>query len=732
MTVQAAAPRAEVAGKTAKGWIFNPAVDLIVGCGAWSAPLIALVYFLGSSQMFAWGTAFYLLALAFNYPHYMATIYRAYHTREDFAKYRVFTIYLTVLLLLTGLASHLSPRLLPWIFTLYVNWSPWHYTGQNYGLLMMFARRQGAQITVVERRYLHWAFVASFLMLLLSFHSGISNDPLVLSLNLPARITTPLIGLLGAMFLTFGVAGLRRLVKQIGPLAAVEPIALFITQFLWFVLPSAIAILTQVDTPQTRYSTGVLALMHAAQYIWITSYYAKKEATEKAQPWKFASYYAVLVIGGIALFVPGPWLASYLFHFDFTSSFLIFTALVNIHHFMLDGAIWKLRDGRIAALLLNVRTEASEQAENAAGMASKAARWAFGPAALPRMLRWTVAIILLMWASVDQLKFMLTADRSNIESLMRAHGLNPHDSVVSDAMAAWLEHNGEIDLAITARKQALATNPEDAIARSSLIDMLVKNSRYLEAYQVARHLPLAMQRDPDVWTNTGMLAMQVNQFGDATVDFREALRLNPEREETHILLGEALQQNGDPRQAIVEYETYMAFVAAHKNEWHPTPGTLIPAVVRLGSALQEIGSNDRARLQYDLAISLAHQSSQPSLESFAYISKAQLEEKIGKKSEAAHAYQHAISIDESLQDSLQTEGMDWFTYGKFLQEQKYPLRLAYACYLKSKEVFTKAHAKTELDTINKFASQTEAQLGKEAEDIKKDPTPVLAEAMAVE
>ena len=42
-------------------------------------------------------------------------------------------------------------------------------------------------------------------------------------------------------------------------------------------------------------------------------------------------------------------------------AFLIFTALVNIHHFILDGAIWKLRDGRIATLLLNSRDRISER-----------------------------------------------------------------------------------------------------------------------------------------------------------------------------------------------------------------------------------------------------------------------------------------------------------------------------------------------------------------------------------
>ena len=37
----------------------------------------------------------YALALVFNYPHYMATVYRArIHTRSEFARYRIFTLHL--------------------------------------------------------------------------------------------------------------------------------------------------------------------------------------------------------------------------------------------------------------------------------------------------------------------------------------------------------------------------------------------------------------------------------------------------------------------------------------------------------------------------------------------------------------------------------------------------------------------------------------------------------------
>ncbi|MEO8078192.1 MAG: hypothetical protein ABI818_17825, partial [Acidobacteriota bacterium] len=103
-------------------WIHRPAVDLIIGCGAWSAPLL-LVAGQVSSATRTGAVAFYVLALAFNYPHFMATVYRAYHTRSEFARYRVFTLHITALLALAGVASHVWPALVPWLFTVYLTWS---------------------------------------------------------------------------------------------------------------------------------------------------------------------------------------------------------------------------------------------------------------------------------------------------------------------------------------------------------------------------------------------------------------------------------------------------------------------------------------------------------------------------------------------------------------------------------------------------------------------------------
>ena len=122
--------------------------------------------------------------------------------------------------------------------------------------------------------------------------------------------------------------------------AILAPLTLAVTQFLWFLLPALVELFSGHEVPQTRYSSGVLAVLHSTQYLWITSYYEAREARAAGNTlWSFSRYLVTLIAGGIALFIPGPWIVSRLFHADFAASFLTFTALVNIHHFILDGAL---------------------------------------------------------------------------------------------------------------------------------------------------------------------------------------------------------------------------------------------------------------------------------------------------------------------------------------------------------------------------------------------------------
>src|SRR6266700_1017394 len=407
-------------------WICHPWLDLVVGCGAWSIPLLLLAYFSSASSTRTWSIAFYVLALFFNYPHYMATIYRAYHTKEDFNKYRIFTVHITFLVALTVIVAHLWLRALPWIFTLYLTASPWHYSGQNYGLCMMFARRAGAQPKPIERRALYAAFLLSYVVLVLNFHTGQSGDPLFVSLNIPEAISSQIQIVLAIAFVACSAFGLFRITSQTSFRRMVPWFTLLSTQCVWFLVPALLSSLERSQVPHSRYSTGVLAVMHSAQYLWITSYYAKREAqTTPGRPWRPLVYSTILVAGGIALFVPGPWLSSLVFHFDFTRSFLLFTALVNIHHFILDGAIWKLRDGRVAALLINSRAQIAEGTIEAGSRTMSTFRWLAGPSSAARTLRVGTASALLIWGCVDQVRYYFALHSSNLADLKRAASMAP-------------------------------------------------------------------------------------------------------------------------------------------------------------------------------------------------------------------------------------------------------------------------------------------------------------------
>src|SRR5271170_1345067 len=272
-------PSASAANGTPRGpWIYGPWLDLAIGCGAWSAPLLLLTVLVSPARTAQWSFAFYFLALLFNYPHFMATVYRAYHSYDEFAKYRVFTVHVALLLAAAGAIAHLWYPLLPWIFTLYICWSPWHYTGQNYGLLMMFVRRVGLSPTEGERKALHLAFVASYLMLLFSFQTGASSDALVLSMGLPAKFTLPIRITLAAFFLIATGWAMISLARRSSWKSLLPAAVLASTQFLWFLLPALIELGSGQEVPQTRYSSGILAVLHSTQYLWITSYYQKKEA----------------------------------------------------------------------------------------------------------------------------------------------------------------------------------------------------------------------------------------------------------------------------------------------------------------------------------------------------------------------------------------------------------------------------------------------------------------------
>jgi len=618
--------------------------------------------------------------------------------------------------------------MVPWIFTIYVTWSPWHYTGQNFGLGMMFARRNGATPSRSVRRTLRLSFWASYVLIFVRFHTGPSGGYLI-SLGLPESLTKPASIGLAVIFLALGLWSLRELVRQVGARAMAPTMVLFGTQFLWFVAPLALEIGTQSRLPQTLYSSGVLAVMHAAQYMWITSYYTRRETEASGLRWRPLLYFCALIVGGIALFVPGPWVVSYVFKFDFTASFVIFTSLVNIHHFLLDGALWKLRDGRIAALLLNTRDEVSALAVGAGGSLGRTARWIMGADKRARTIRVLAAVLLLILAGVDLARSYFGFSGQSEARLAKADSLNPYDQKLLLRLAREQGNDGKLEQTIATLERAIRTNPENEETQTQLAQLLIKNELYERAFehckQMVRHLP----NDVNGLVNFGILASQLGHEDDAIQSWEHAVALDPYQKNVRLYLADAYERKERVEFAIPHYERYLALLA--EQEGPPLdPKEVIALTLKLA---HYYGRQNKlaVTLQYaGQAATLAAQAGEKASLSAAYSTMAQALIELGRLADALPLYQRCIQLDRETGDSQQ-EGLDWFKYGQFLKRSRKEDRLVLACLIKADGMVKSSEVKDRA-LISEARSQEETAMGAEAASVTRNLDSITQELLALE
>jgi hypothetical protein len=392
----------------------------------------------------------------------------------------------------------------------------------------------------------------------------------VLSLELPPGVTRVVGAAAGLVFVTVGPMGFWSLWKQARARALVAPAVLYGSQALWFVAPTALASFTGLAVPQTRYSSGILAVMHSLQYLWITQYFARRE---QGAAWSAPRYWLTLVAGGMALFLPVPWIASYVGHVDFTASMLIVTAIVNLHHFMIDGVVWKLRDARVARTLTAAsidRVEAAEPIESARPVAKRLAAGA-------------AVVALVGLAAIDQWRYRLMSRESDAASLQSAARLNPYDDAVQVRLL-----------------RALVSSGQDARARAHLDEMLA-----------------ARPDDVDVLVNAGVLARRTGRPDDAARYWQRALELDPAMAHVQRYLAELHDEQGQAVAAARHYRLYLELVVDQRARIRPDPRVVIPAILRFGDALERTGDAAEARGQFELAVRMARQTGLRDLEALA-------------------------------------------------------------------------------------------------------------------
>jgi len=541
------------------GWLFGPLPDLLLGCGVGYALLLAFLCVFGPQVREGVSPGFLpFLTVLIGAPHYGATILRVYERREDRRAYALFAVHATVVLAMLFVIATQWLWLGSLILTVYLTWSPWHYTGQNYGLAILFLRRRGVPVDAVTKRWVYAAFVLSYAVVFLAIHSDapgseytpplyIADGYQMMSLHIPSGPGNALFQTaLGGYLLATGVAAARLLRRS--SLGAIAPTFLLIfTQALWFALPVAMrryGLLANLEPFAPQYAGWYFfwaALAHSIQYVWVTSYFARSATGYSG----LGSYLGKTLLAGAAVWcIPGLLFAPDLLGrlpYDAGLGALI-AAVVNLHHFVLDGAIWKLRDGRIARILL--RTDA------------RPAPVAPGPR--PQRLRplaavaWSVGAVSLgiMIAAYYEGEFGLRRayERGDVTRMKTA--LTRLDRIGRESannhlqMGRILAARRDVPGALREfqRSVTLHATPDAWASMSETLDGAGKLREAREAME--RALELAPSSGPIIYRAAG-LASRSGDVERAQILLQRAVELDPERKLYRVALERARERSGE-------------------------------------------------------------------------------------------------------------------------------------------------------------------------------------------
>ena len=313
------------------------------------------------------------LFVALNFPHFSATNWRLYRSWSNARQFPVTSLGLPVLFVALVAAGLSHPGFVaPALVGLYYLWSPFHYSGQALGITLLYGRRSGFEIGRAERlglaTFVYAAFVNSFAALDrsdadLSFY-GIEYP----RFGLPAWIgpvTLALVAAGGAMFL--GKVAQRALAaRRLPPLALLMPA---LAHLVWFVVAK------RTNTPLFL---ALVASFHSLQYLlvaWAVQIQERRAETGAPPTREFVlqqslKWGAGNVGLGLLLFVALPWVLTRAVDTGLPTQvvFGIVWAALNVHHFFVDGVIWKLRRPGVAGALAASRAESGAAAPRSAAL----------------------------------------------------------------------------------------------------------------------------------------------------------------------------------------------------------------------------------------------------------------------------------------------------------------------------------------------------------------------------
>jgi hypothetical protein len=316
----------------------HPALDYLAIGGGLSLVATAVLYWVPRSPSLVDPLILAWVLLASNMAHFASSTVRLYTKPGAYRSWPFLTMIVPLLTLgaLTlciaypgGLGAQLQ--------SLYLTWSPFHYAAQAYGLAVMYSMRSGCRLEAHDRRFLYSASLLPFAWAFLTArHSGMRwllPEPALEALSGPAFDVA--LQVLRVSAFAAPIAIYLRLRRDRGaPMPAIAPLLLIANGVWWFVLPELQAFVWAT-------------IFHGLQYVAIVLVFHVREQMQlpgnrHGRLYHALRFYGLSLLLGYALFRLLP--QAYLWvGFGAVESILLVIAMINVHHFVVDAFIWRVR-----------------------------------------------------------------------------------------------------------------------------------------------------------------------------------------------------------------------------------------------------------------------------------------------------------------------------------------------------------------------------------------------------
>ncbi len=712
------------ASPTGRGpWLYNPVVDLLVGCGLLAVPLGALLFAFGASETSIVVVVAGALSVVVNGPHYASTIVRA--LRHD-RRAKLVLLVASVVAVVVTVAAHVWPALLALLFTAYLTWSPWHYATQNHGIgLLLLARGGGPVATKSERRALKFAHVALAVSAIIAIHSG-PREPFLWRLGIPfqAGVTAAIVA--AVLALLVGGAVLLRLRRRGAPPAGlIASAVLLTTSAVWFSLPAALAL-----SGSLVYAGGAAALLHCAQYLWVTSFVEGRLAFVQGRRFDGLAWAATIAALGVGLFTLAPWIVSKALGYDLIISLLILQAVVNLHHFVVDAFVWKWRDPAVAGPLFAGHERAAARREEVSNLTASVATVG------------VVAVLLVGFADVVQLAG--TRADADDDWRQRAGVLNDSDSRLWVQQAQLAIVNNDVDGARADLSRAIQLSPYNADAQRALLRLHVVAGRDEEAWSRRAAIPAGLLDEPATDVTFADVALRTGRLDDALLLARRAIAGLPDVNtglgiEARRILGTVLLD----KKQLVEARTLLRS-ALDDGEMLlgggdvVSKGELLETALALSRAHVDLKQADPALVLLQRVVEGAAATDRPRLAVEAVLLQTDIHVERDQPREALQQLQRALRIAESTKDAVDPERVAraWLDYGGLLARSDAPMRTRYTCALKARGFAEKMKAGAKQEELLKFIVQAttfveEVMSKEELEQVRTDVAAAGTEALSL-